>query len=199
MPAEGWVEAVLAAIARIGPDTLVFTGTATNYVSRSGWSWANFLFNFAFHLAPSAASELSSTVTTLFFRRDLVGRRPLGMHVFERDILGRRGPVINSIRVDHEQHTNWWQASTHVFDNGLVAGASARRLAPSGRHEALNMVRGEMGPRLAEIARVLAAHPARADFPASIMVQLWWISLCHSAGVLFGAAFGSGNAHKRLE
>jgi len=198
-PAEGWVDAILATIASIDDDTLVFNGVATNNHSRSGWGWPNFLFNFAFHLYPSSATELSSTVTTAFFRRDLVGQRDFDIHGFEREILGRRGPVFNSIRVDHEQYTSWWTASVHVFDNGLVAGSSIRRLAPSGRVEVLGMAKGVMGPRLAAIGSVLAAHPERATFPRAIMAQLWWIGLCHSAGALIGAVVGSGNAHKRLE
>lgn len=198
-PHRDWLPEALRAVGEMPEHILSFSGTVTNDVTRSGWGWANFLFNFAYHLHPAAAKQLNATVTTLFFRRDLVGIRPLANHEFERRILGRRGPVLNAIRVDHAQRTNWWEATTHVFDNGLVAGSSIRRLAPSPRTELLNLVKGNMRERLRDISEVLHAHPESRNFPRTISAQLWWISLCHSSGALLGAVFGSGRAHKRLE
>jgi len=198
-PAEGWMAAVLEAIPNIGTDVMAFTGTASNEVSSTPWGWANFLFNFTDHFHPSASDQLPGTVTTSFFRRDVVGSRPLRLFQLERDVLSRTGPVINTVRVDHVQHTGWWTASTHVFDNGRVAGASIRRLADAPRSEIFGMVKFVMGERLAHISRVLRAHAKREALPHWTVQRIWWIGLCHSAGALFGAIVGGGDAPKRLE
>ena len=199
VPDADWVETAVAVASRLGPEVLAFTGTATNQVSTTPWSWANFLFNFTQHLAPSAERELPATVATSFFRRDLVGAQSMPVFWMERHILGRRGPVFNEVRVDHVQHTGWWAASTHVFDNGRVSGASIRRLAESPRREVFGSIYVVLGRRMAQIARSLRAHPISGNLPRGTVVRIWWIGFCHSLGVLFGAVVGGGTAHKRLE
>ncbi len=199
VPDAGWVDGVLAAIAEAAPDQLAFTATVTNQHSTSPWSWASFLFNFAYHWHPSAASALPGTVTSLVFRRDLLGSLPLKIHEFEQFILGRVGPAYNSIRVDHDQPLSWWRASTHTLDNGIVTGSALRRHRESPRRAMRDMVGWVNGGRVAEIARVLATHPYAATLLPGTIGRLRWIGLCHSAGVVWGCIFGGGRAHKRLE
>ncbi|MGV3489929.1 MAG: hypothetical protein ACO1OG_01280 [Devosia sp.] len=195
----GWVAAALAAIASAPDDQLAFTAAVSNDRSTTPWAWANFLFNFAFHWAPSAAPELPGTVTSLFFRRDLVGSRPFAVHAFESTVLGRTGPVRNDVLVDHKQQVNWWEASTHVFDNGLVAGSALRRHHNSPRRAMRQSVRWVLGGRQAAIAEALKQHPRYAELPPGTIGRVHWIGLCHSAGTIWGALFGAGRAQHRLE
>lgn len=199
VPHAGWVEAALRALRAAPDDELVFTGAVTNEHSVSPWSWANYLFNFTFHWAPVAADRLPGTVTSLVFRRDLFGRRRLPVHLFEMTVLNRQGPVEATMLADHKQQVTWWQASAHVFDNGLVAGSALRRHHPSPRAAAWGSVRWVNTGRLARIAEVLASHPRRSELPGNIVGMVRWIGLCHSAGVVAGAIFGAGRAQHRLE
>lgn len=197
VPKPGWVEGVLETITTVGDDIFTITGGVAN--DTTPWSWANFLFNFAWHWSPSAADSLPGTVATTLFRRDLVGIRPFALFRYEEIILGRRGQVSRRFAVNHIQHTNLWQASTHVFDNGRVAGSALRRNSPSPRRATWNMVSYVCTRRLGEIATVLRAHPRFGELPAGTLGRIRWISLCHSAGVLLGVVIGGGGAHKRLE
>ena len=199
IPTVGWLPAVQRVIAASLPDTMAFNGTAANETSTAPWAWANFLFNFVYHWHPSASSELNGTVATIFFRRDLLGARPLRVHEYEEFILGRKVEVHGDIRVNHTQHVGWWQATTHVFDNGCVAGNSIRRNSNSPRTTLLAMVRWVCGGRLRDISAVLKKHPRYHELPRGIMARLRWISFCHSAGALTGSLIGSGRAEKRLE
>ena len=195
----GWVDAALAAIHAAPDDRLAFTAAVSNEHSISPWSWANFLFNFTYHWAPSAAATLSGSVTSIVFRRDLVGARPLPTHQFEMTVLGRQGPVLNTMLVDHNQPVGWWEATVHVFDNGVVTGSALRRhhIAPRGAVQ--DSLRWVNGGRLTEIAKVLEHHPRRAELPAGTLGRIRWIGLCHSAGLVWGALFGAGGAQHRLE
>jgi hypothetical protein len=195
----GWVDAALAAIRSAPDDQLSFTSAVTNERSTTPWGWANFLFNFTFHWAPTAATELPGTVNSLVFRRDLVGSRPFPPHLFEMTVLGRIGPVHNEVLIDHKQVVNWWEASIHVFDNGIVAGSSLRRHHISPRRAVAESIRYVHGDRIKQIAEVLAAHPRRAELPADIVGRVRWIGICHSAGLMWGALFGGGRAQHRLE
>jgi hypothetical protein len=199
VPHPGWVAAALGAIRNVPDDSFAFTGVVTNEVSTSPWSWANFLFNFVFHWAPTTATTLPGTVTTLVFRRDLIGRRPLQTHFFEFSILSREGPVQAAMQVDHCQPVTWLEASAHVFDNGLVAGSSVRRHHPSPRRAVFESIRWVHGGRIARTSAALATHPRRAELPRNIVGMIRWIGLCHSAGVIIGATFGAGRAQHRLE
>ena len=199
MPMPGWLDGITHAIRNADQDTLSFTGTAANETSTSPWSWANFLFNFWHHWHPTAADQLPGTVATTVFRRDLVGSRALRIHQFENFIVGRCGPAINSFPVNHTQVTTWWVATTHVFDNGRVAGSALRRNSLSPSTELRAMVRWVVGGRNREISSALREHPRAAELPPGTMMRVRWIGWCHSSGAIFGAIFGGGRAHKRLE
>ena len=199
VPMPGWLDGVVHALEKAKLDTVAFTGTAANETSTSPWSWANFLFNFWSHWHPSAAAELTGTVATTIFRRDLVGSRPLKIYQFEEFILGQRGPVINDFPVNHIQVTTWWEATSHVFDNGRVAGSAIRRNSLSPSRTLGSGVRWVLGGRSKEIAMVLRDHPRFPELPPGTLARIRWIAWCHSAGAIFGALFGGGRAHKRLE
>jgi hypothetical protein len=198
-PLPGWLDGVRAVLPTLDDKTLTISGSVVNQNSTDAWSWANFLFNFAWHWHPAASETLPGTVATTLFRRDLVGLRPFEVFRSEPALLGRKGPVSNVFTINHIQHTNWWTATIHVFDNGRVAGGGIRRNTESPRREAWNMVRYVTGPRIGEIAAVLEAHPRYAELPSGTIPRIRWISLCHSVGVLFGVVVGGGGAHKRLE
>jgi hypothetical protein len=198
-PMPGWLVGIMRAIQRTTLETLIFSGTAANETSTSPWSWANFLFNFWQHWHPSAADQLNGTVATTVFRRDLVGSRPLRIYQFENFILGQRGPVVNDFPVNHFQATTCWQATCHVFDNGRVAGSAIRRNSLSPSSTLKSMVRWVSGGRNREIAMVLREHPRFRELPPATLMRVRWIAWCHSAGAIFGALFGGGRAHKRLE
>ena len=199
LPMPGWLDGIVRAIETTAPDVLVLTGTAANATSTSTWSWANFLFNFWAHWHPSADVELTGTVTTTVFRRDLVGARPLNIYRFEDFILGMRGPVINDFPVNHTQFTTWWEATAHVFDNGRVAGSAIRRNSLSPSRTLASAVSRVLGVRNTEIATRLRDHPSVSELPPGTLARIRWIGWCHSAGAIFGALFGGGRAHKRLE
>ncbi len=199
VPTDSWLDAVMTAIAEADADTLAFTGTAVNLDSTSPWSWANFLFNFYQHWNPTEADRLTGTVATTLFRRDIVGARPIPLFHFEEFLLGRQMIVRNDMAVNHVQHTTFWEATTHVIDNGMVYGASIRRNAPSPRRASIDSVRWVLGGRMRDMAGVLARHPARGVLPAGTLLRLRWIAWCHSLGVVKGILFGGGRAHVRLE
>lgn len=199
VPHEGWVRAVETAVREAGSGQVALTSMVTNQISTSTWSWASFLFNFAYHWYPSAASRLPGTVTTLVFRRDLLGRRSLPIHGFEQFILGRQGPAVEGMVVDHNQPLNWWSASYHTFDNGRVNGSALRRHRESPRQAMREMISWTNGGRIREISDVLEKHPERRQLPFGTLARLRWISLCHGLGVAIGTVFGGGGAHQRLE
>ena len=173
--------------------------TWTHVLEGPAIGWASFLFNFWQHWHPSAASQAPGTVGTSVFRRDLVGSRPLRIHQFEELILGRRGPVVNGFPVNHIQVTPWWKATARVFDNGRVSGSAIRRNSLSPSRTLKDAVSWAVGGRNREIALVLRDHPRAAELPSGTIWRVRWIALCHSAGAIFGALFGSGRAQKRLE
>jgi hypothetical protein len=199
VPTDGWLDAVLAAIAEADAETLAFTGTTLNLDSTSAWSWANYLFNLYQHWSPSEAKRLTGTVATALFRRDIVGVRPLPLFHFEEFLLGRQMIVRNDMAVNHVQHTTFWEATTHVIDNGMVYGASIRRNSPAPRRAFIDSVRWVLGGRMRDMAGVLARHPARDELPRGTLLRLRWIAWCHSLGVVKGVLFGGGRAHVRLE
>lgn len=199
VPHAGWVGAVEAAVRSASPDQVALTSTVTNHLSTSTWSWASFLFNFAYHWYPSAAPDLPGTVTTLVFRRDLVGRRPLPIHAFEQFILGRRGPVPSGMVVDHNQPLNWWGASIHTYENGRVTGSALRRHQDSPRSAMRDMVGWVNRGRIREIRTLLEQHPERHRLPRGTLLRMRWISACHGLGVVTGAIIGGGPSHRRLE
>jgi hypothetical protein len=199
VPHEGWVAAVEGAVKDAPPDQIAFTSMVTNRISTSAWSWASFLFNFAYHWYPSASPRLPGTVTTLVFRRDLLGRRALPIHAFEQFILGRQGPAVAGMVVDHNQPLGWWTASYHTFDNGRVTGSALRRHQESPRRAMRNMIAWANRGRIREIRALLAQHPERAQLPPGTLMRLRWISACHGLGVVLGTVFGGGGAHHRLE
>lgn len=196
---SGWVDAALAAIRNAPDDQLVFTGVVSNDRSTSPWSWASFLFNFAYHWAPSASRMLTGTVTSLVFRRDLVGARTLPVHRFETEFLGRTGPVFNTLLVDHDQPVTWWGATLRSIDNGIVTGSALRRHHLAPRRAVSELIRSVNGGRMAHIADLLRRHPRRAELLAGTLARIRWIGFCHSLGVVWGAVLGAGNAHHRLE
>ncbi len=199
VPHAGWVAAVEAAVRSASPDQLALTSTVSNHLSTSTWSWASFLFNFAYHWHPSAAIKLPGTVTTLVFRRDLVGRRPLPIHAFEQFVLGRRGPVPPGMVVDHNQPLNWWEASVHTYENGRVTGSALRRHHNSPRSAMREMVGWVNGGRIREIRTLLEQHPERDRLPRGTLLRMRWISACHGLGVVIGTIIGGGQSHRRLE
>lgn len=199
VPHPGWVGAVEQAVRRAKPEQVALTGMASNDNSTSTWSWASFLFNFAYHWFPAAASGLPGTVTTLVFRRDLVGCRPLPIHAFEQVILGRRGPAPEGMVVDHNQPLSWWEASIHTYENGRVTGSALRRHHESPRRAMVEMVRWVNGGRIKEIGALLEQHPDRAKLPKGTLARLRWISACHGLGVVTGAIIGGGPSHRLLE
>lgn len=194
-----WVDTALAAIHNAPDEQLVFTGVVSNEHSTSPWSWAGFLFNFAYHWAPSAAPMMSGTVTSFVFRRDLVGGRTLSIHRFETALLGRLGPVLNTLLVDHDQPVTWWDATLRSIDNGIVTGSALRRHHIAPRRAVSELVRSVNGGRMAQISSLLEHHPHRAELPAGTLGRMRWIGLCHSLGVVWGALFGAGGAQHRLE
>lgn len=196
---SGWVDTALAAIGNAPDEQLVFTGVVSNAHSTSPWSWAGFLFNFAYHWAPSAAPIMSGTVTSLVFRRDLVGARPLPIHHFETALLGRVGPVLNALLVDHEQPVTWWDATLRSIDNGIVTGSALRRHHLAPRRAVSELIGSVNGDRMTQIASLLERHPRRAELPPGTLGRMRWIGLCHSLGVVWGALFGAGGAQHRLE
>jgi hypothetical protein len=199
VPHAGWVGAVEAAVRAATPDQIALTSMVTNNISTSTWSWASFLFNFAYHWYPSASPALPGTVTTLVFRRDLLGRRALPIHAFEQFILGRRGPAMPGMVVDHNQPLGWWSASYHTFDNGRVTGSALRRHQESPRRAMRNMIAWANRGRIREIGALLAQHPERSKLPPGTLMRMRWISACHGLGVVIGTVFGGGGAHHRLE
>jgi hypothetical protein len=199
VPTDGWLDAVMAAIDTADDDTLAFTGTALNLDSTAPWSWANFLFNFYQHWSPGEAERLSGTVATALFRRDIVGVRPLPLFHFEEFLLGRQMAVRHDMAVNHIQHTTFWEATTHVIDNGMVYGASIRRNSPAPRKAFVDSVRWVLGGRMRDLAGVLARHPDRSALPRGTLLRLRWIAWCHSLGVVKGVLLGGGRAHIRLE
>jgi len=199
VPHVGWVRAIEAAVKAAAPDQIALTSMVTNTISTSAWSWASFLFNFAYHWYPSASPTLPGTVTTLVFRRDLLGKRPLPIHAFEQFILGRQGPALAGMVVDHNQPLGWWSASYHTFDNGRVTGSALRRHQESPRRAMRNMIAWANRGRIREIGALLAQHPERGQLPPGTLMRLRWISACHGLGVPVGTVFGGGGAHHRLE
>ncbi|KAF0125152.1 MAG: hypothetical protein FD152_2838 [Xanthobacteraceae bacterium] len=199
VPTEEWLDGVLAAIAVVPPEQLAITGTAANLDSTAPWDWANFLFNFYRHWHPSDAPELTGTVATTVFRRDIVGTRSFRIHEYEQFVLGRPMAVSNAFPINHIQRTSLWEASIHVLDNGLVFGSSLRRHSDSPRVAVMESVRWTLGGRMREIAEVLARHPRAAELPPGTVRRIRWVAWCHSLGVVTGALFGGGRAHLRLE
>lgn len=199
VPTEEWLDGLLAAIAAAPPRQLAITGTAANLDSTAPWHWANFLFNFYLHWHPSSAPELTGTVATTVFRRDIVGTRSFPIFEYERFVLGRPMPVSNAFPINHIQRTSFWEASTHVFDNGLVFGSSLRRHSDNPRAALMESVRWVLGGRMRDIAEVLARHPRAQDLPPGTVGRIRWVAWCHSLGVVIGALFGGGRAHLRLE
>ena len=199
VPTEEWLDGLLAAIAAAPPRQLAITGTAANLDSTAPWHWANFLFNFYLHWHPSSAPELTGTVATTVFRRDIVGTRNFPIFEYERFVLGRPMPVSNAFPINHIQRTSFWEASTHVFDNGLVFGSSLRRHSDNPRVAIMESVRWVLGGRMRDIAEVLARHPRAQELPPGTVGRVRWVAWCHSLGVVIGALFGGGRAHLRLE
>lgn len=199
VPTEEWLDGILAAISEASPDQLAITGTAANLDSTEPWHWANFLFNFYRHWHPSSVPELTGTVATTVFRRDLAGSQPFHIYEYERFVLGRPMAVSNAFPINHIQRTSFWQASIHVLDNGLVFGSSLRRLSDNPRVAVVESVRWVLGGRMRDIAEVLARHPRSAELPPGTVGRVRWIAWCHSLGVVLGALFGGGRAHLRLE
>lgn len=199
VPTEEWLDGILAAIADAPPEQLAITGTAANLDSTEPWHWANFLFNFYRHWHPASAPELTGTVATTVFRRDIVGTRAFGIYEYERFVLGRPMAVSNAFPINHIQRTSLWEASIHVLDNGLVFGSSLRRRADNPRVAVMESVRWVLGDRMRDIAEVLARHPRAQDLPPGTVGRIRWVAWCHSLGVVIGALFGGGRAHLRLE
>ena len=199
VPHQGWIGAAEAAVRAAGRDQVALTAQVTNVLSTSSWSWASFLFNFAYHWYPAAAAELPGTVTTLVFRRDLVGRRPLAVHAFEHTILGRRGVVPAEMVVDHNQPLSWWTASLHTYENGRVTGSALRRHHIAPRRAMMEMVKWVNVGRIREIGALLDRHPQRTKLPPGTLARLRWISACHGLGIVVGAIIGGGPSHRNLE
>jgi hypothetical protein len=199
VPTEEWLDGILAAIAEAPPQQLAITGTAANLDSTEPWHWANFLFNFYRHWHPASAPELTGTVATTVFRRDIVGTRAFGIYEYEQFVLGRPMAVSNAFPINHIQRTSLWEASIHVLDNGLVFGSSLRRLSDNPRVAVVESVRWVLGGRMRDIAEVLARHPRAQDLPPGTVGRIRWVAWCHSLGVVIGALFGGGRAHLRLE
>jgi hypothetical protein len=199
VPLPGWIAGVSAAIASPPAELESFSASAVNETSTARWDWPNFLFNFAFHWNPGAGTDQPMTVATAIFRRDLLGATRLPLHEFELKVLGRPGPILNDVAVNHIQRVGFLDASMHVFDNGLVSGDAMRVLDPNARKNTIAAVLKVQGERQRQIKAFLKAHPRWPALPRGTLLRLRWIALCHSLGVLVGATFGSGDAHRRLE
>ncbi len=127
---SGWVDAALAAIQhRTRRPARLHRRRQQRAFDVSPWSWANFLFNFTYHWAPSAAAitvrlghqPRCSAATSSAQDRS---RRTS----FETTALwAAQGRCSTPLLVDHNQPVSWWDATLHVFDNGVVTGSALRR------------------------------------------------------------------------
>lgn len=198
-PAPTWITETQAALANMQPETMAFTGTFTNFTSTSNWSWASFLFNSLNHWHPCASAQLTGSVGTTFFRRDLLGSSPTSFYHFEHYIFARKMQVIDKIQVNHTQHLSCFSAIYHNFIVAIASGASRRLISLKPIQDIHNHNKEVILEKVIHFQKPLARHASYSELPSGTSYRVGIIAICHCIGYTIGAIFGPLGSYEQIE
>ena len=126
----GWFAAVRSVLSAMPPTCPAVIGAVDNRTSTSAWSWASFLHTFAFHWAPTVASDCGMTINNLAFRQRVLDMQDYPFGQFEVVAMQKFEPLAarsGDFPVDHIQHYDFRGASAAHWHIGTMAGWPARR------------------------------------------------------------------------
>lgn len=198
-PAPNWIKETQAALENMQPETMAFTGTYTNFTSTSNWSWASFLFNGLNHWHPCTSAQLTGSVGTTFFRRDLLGSSPMPIYHFEHYIFGRKMQVVDKIQVNHTQHLSCFSAIYHNFTSAIASGASRRLISLNPIQDVHSHNREVIFERIIHLQKQLVNHSSYPLIPKRTCYRVGVIAIAHCIGYAVGIFFGPLHSYDQIE
>lgn len=198
-PVFTWIAEVHSALESMPSKTLAFTGVSVNLTSRSDWSWASFLFNFLDHWHPCVSLQLTGSVGTTFFRRDILGSDSVPLYYIENKVFGREMPVVDKIQINHTQHMSVYAAIYHNYINGIASGAAMRLSSIYPGKSIYGHIKKLLIRRVFTVQGSLMKHPCYSELPKATCYRVSIIAVVYCVGYATGALLGPFNSYAEIE
>jgi len=201
-PSEAWATTLPHVLTEQPTEVQLVIGTLTNRQSISSWCWANFIAVLGAHWHPVTLTPVEMLVFNTAIRRACLGYARLPFGAFENQLMPQllgSAYVSDQIPVDHYQPTGFVKATLSHWRNGKTTGDIIRQREDSWLTSLMAHSAFTLSKRYLRITRGLRRNPNAKDLPSGTIERVFYLSVVHVAGAIYGGLFGAGRAPWKLE